>query len=75
MDHVYTHVPHLNLADIDQNMSATARLIVTCDPVKTLLNQLMLQPCNPYILGNVSHFCPDKNIFTLILHILRQLLG
>ena len=34
MDHVYTHVPYLDLVDIDQNMSATARLIVTCDPVK-----------------------------------------
>ena len=28
------HVPHLDLVDIDQNMSATARLIITCDPVK-----------------------------------------
>ena len=34
MDHVCTHVPHLDLVDIDQNMSATARLIVTCDPMK-----------------------------------------
>ena len=35
MDHVCTHVPHLDLVNIDQNMSAIARLIVTCDPVKT----------------------------------------
>ena len=34
MDHVCFHVPHLDLVDIDQNMSATARLIVTCDPMK-----------------------------------------
>ena len=34
MDHVCIHVPHLDLVDIDQNMSTTARLIVTCDPVK-----------------------------------------
>ena len=26
--------PHLYLVDMDQNMSTTARLIVTCDPVK-----------------------------------------
>ena len=63
MDHVCIHVPHLDLVDINQNMSATARLIVTCDPMKNLLNQLMLQP---YILGNVPHFCPGKNIFILI---------
>ena len=34
MDHVCTHVPHLDLVDIDQNMSATARLMVTCNPIK-----------------------------------------
>ena len=34
MDHVCTNMPNLDLVDIDQNMSATARLIVTCDPVK-----------------------------------------
>ena len=34
MDHVCTHVPHLDLVDIDQNMLATARVIVTCDPIK-----------------------------------------
>ena len=26
---------HLDLVDIDQNMSATAGLMVTCNPVKT----------------------------------------
>ena len=36
MDDVCTNVPHLDLVDIDQNMSATARLIVTCDLVKKL---------------------------------------
>ena len=36
MDHVCTHVPHLDLVDIDQNMSATARLIVTCDPTEKI---------------------------------------
>ena len=34
MNHVCTHVLHLDLVHIDQNMSATARLIVMCDPVK-----------------------------------------
>ena len=34
MDDVCTHVPHLDLTDIDQNMSATATLIVTCDHMK-----------------------------------------
>ena len=34
MDHICMHVLHLDLVDIDQNMSATARLIVTCYPVK-----------------------------------------
>ena len=34
MDHVCTHVPHLDLVDTDQNISVTARLIITYDPVK-----------------------------------------
>ena len=59
MDHVCTHVPHLDLVDIDQNMTATARLIVTCDPIKNL-NQLTLHLHNLYILGNVPHFCISK---------------
>ena len=36
MNHACTHVPHLDPVDIDQNMSATARLIVSCDPVKKI---------------------------------------
>ena len=32
MDHICIVVPHLDLVDIDQNMSTTAGLIVTCDP-------------------------------------------
>ena len=32
----------------------------------------MLQPHNPYILGNVPHFHPVKNFFILTLHTLRQ---
>ena len=36
MDHVCTHLLHLDLVDITQNMPATARLIVTCDPVKKI---------------------------------------
>ena len=63
MDHVCTHVPHLDLFNIDQNMSATARLIVTSDPWKNL-NQLTLQPCNLYILGNVPHFCTSNSFFS-----------
>ena len=34
----------------------------------------MLQPCNPYILGDVPHFRPGKKIFILTLHTLKQLL-
>ena len=36
MDYVCTHVLHLNLVDIDQNMSTTSRLIVTCDAMKKI---------------------------------------
>ena len=34
MDHVCTHVPHLDLVDFGQNVSTTARLIVSCIPVE-----------------------------------------
>ena len=65
MDHVFKHVPQLDLLDIDQNMSIITTLIVTCDPEKKKLNQSMLRPCNPHILGNMSRFCPNNNIFIL----------
>ena len=63
MDHVCTHVPHLDLADIGQNMSATDRLMGTPNAMKKNSNRSTLQPRNPYILGHVPHFCPIKNFF------------
>ena len=36
MDHVCTHVLHLDPVDIDQNMSEAARVMVTCDPMKKI---------------------------------------
>ena len=65
MDHVYTHVLHLDLAEIDQNMSATVRLMVTQNPMEKISNQLTLQPHNPYILGNVPCFHPGKKKFSI----------
>ena len=65
MDHVCTHVPDLDLFDIGQ-MSATVRLMGTPNPIKKFSNQSMLQPRNPYILGDVPRFCPVKQFFTLL---------
>ena len=72
IDHVCSHVPHLDLVDIGRNMSKTVRLMGTPNPMKKFSNWLMLQPRNPYILGDVPRFCPSKNFFILILHTLRQ---
>ena len=72
MDHVCTHVPHLDLFDIGQNMSATDRLMGTPNPMKKFSNRSMLWPRNPKIHGNVPHFHPDKNFFILTLHTHRQ---
>ena len=58
-----THVPHLDLVDIGQNMSATDRLMGTLNPMKKFSNRSTLQPQNPKIHGNVPHFCPDKIFF------------
>ena len=44
MDHVCTHVPHLDLVDIGQNMSATDRLMGTLNPMKKFSNRSTLQP-------------------------------
>ena len=44
MDHVCTHVPHLDLVDIGQNMSTTDRLMGTPNPMKKFSNRLMLRP-------------------------------
>ena len=63
MDHVCTHEPHLDLVDIDQNVSATVRLMGSCDPIKKDSNRLTLQTRNPKILGNVPHFHPNKIFF------------
>ena len=72
MDHPCTHVPHLDLVDIGQDMSATVRLMGIPNPMKNFSNWPMLQLRNPYILGNVPCFCPGKEFFILTLHILRQ---
>ena len=72
MDHVCTHVPHLDLVDIGQDMSATDRLMGTLNPMKKFSNHSMLQPQNPKIHGNVPCFCHDKIFFILTLHTHRQ---
>ena len=72
MDHVCTHVPHLDLVDIGRNMSTTDRLMGTLNPMKKFSNRLMLQPRNPKIHRNVPCFCPDKYFFILTLHTHRQ---
>ena len=36
MDHVCIHVPHLDLVDFGQNVSTTAELMVSCNPVKKI---------------------------------------
>ena len=72
MDHVCTHVPHLDLVDIGQNMSATDRLIGTPNPMKKFSNHSTLRPQNPKIHGNVPQFRPRKNFFILTLHTHEQ---
>ena len=72
MDHVCTHVPHLDLVDIGWNMSTTDRLMGTPNPMKKFSNRSMLQPWNPKIHGNVPRFLPNKNFFILTLHTHRQ---
>ena len=67
------HVPHLDLVDIGQNMSATVRLMGTLNRMKKKnSNRSTLQPLNPYILGHVPRFHPVKNFFILTLHTIRQ---
>ena len=66
MDHVCTHVTHLDLVDISQDMSATVRLMGTPNPMKKYSNRSMLQPQNPKIHGNVPRFRPGKKNFILI---------
>ena len=72
MDHVCTHVPHLDLVDISQDMSATVRLMGTPNLMKKFSNHSMLWPWNPKIFRNVSCFHPSKKIFILTLHTHRQ---
>ena len=69
---VCIHVPHLDLVDIGQDMSATVRLMGTLNPMKKFSNHSTLRPRNPKILRNVFHFCPGKNFFILTLHTHRQ---
>ena len=72
MDHVCTHVPHLDLVDIGQDMSATVRLMGTPNPMKKFSNRSTLRPRNPKIIENVPHFRPSKIFFILTLHTYRQ---
>ena len=67
-----THVPHLDLVGIGQNMSTTDRLMGTPNPMKKFSNRLTLRPRNPKIHRNVPSFRPDKNFFILTLHTHRQ---
>ena len=67
-----THMPHLDLVDIDQNMSATVRLMGTPNPMKKFSNPSTLWPRNPKIHRNVPRFCPGKNFSILTLHTHRQ---
>ena len=57
---VCTHVPHLDLVDFGQNVSTTARLMVSCNSIEKNSNRLMLCPCNPYIPGNMPNFWDGK---------------
>ena len=72
MDHVCTHLSHLDLVDIGQNVSVTVSLMGSCDPIKKDSNPLMLWHRSPKLLGNVPHFCPGKKFFILTLHTYRQ---
>ena len=50
MDHVCTHVPHLDLVDIGRNMSATDRLMGTPESHEKIFKSLdatALKPKNP----------------------------
>ena len=67
-----THMPHLDLVDIGQNMSATVRLMGTPNPMKKFSNPSMLRPQNPKIHGNVPRFRPSKKFSILTLHTHRQ---
>ena len=67
-----THVPHLDLVDIGQNMSTTDRLMGILNPMKKFSNRSTLRPWNPKIHGNVPHFHPSKNFSILTLHTHRQ---
>ena len=67
-----THMPHLDLVDIGQNMSATVRLMGTPNSMKKFSNHSMLRPRNPKIHRNVPRFHPGKNFSILTLHTHRQ---
>ena len=72
MAQLCTHMPHLDLVDIGQDMSATVRLMGTLNPMKKFSNPSTLWAQNPKIHGNVPCFRPDKNFSILTLHTHRQ---
>ena len=73
MDHVCIHVPHLDLVDFGQNVSTTAGLMVSCNPVKKI------QVAQSYASINLtfSKMCPISALvnffFILTLHTLQLL--
>ena len=72
MDHVCTYVPHLDLVDISQDMSATVRLMGTTNPVK----KFQISRCYGPVTHTFSEMCPIsalvKNFFISTLHTFRQ---
>ena len=54
MDHVCTHVSHLDLVDIDQNMFTTVRLMVTRD----LIKKIQIPQCYGPKTQKYSKMCP-----------------
>ena len=64
------YIPHLDLFDIGHNVSASVRLIGSCDPIEKDSNRLMLQPqkflemCPVSALVKIfsfSHYIPIDN--------------
>ena len=74
MDHVCTHLPHLDLVDFGQNVSTIVRLMVSCNSVKKKFKLFDATPCNP----TFSKMCPISALvnffFHFKLHTLRQYL-
>ena len=65
MDHVCTHVHHVDLVDFGQNVFTTSRLMVSCNPVEKIQIASHYAPVTPTFpemcpistLVNFFHFC------------------